>query len=130
MCRTSGGVSTVSTALGSFRLAGMNGGAEEAGAVVLTVRPEDVVLHETRTAGSIPVKVEDVLPAGGETLVRVAYGQENLGVRVIGDPDYAPGRMLYASFREERINLYDRETGRRLETGVTTITPILEEIHR
>ncbi|MET3548488.1 multiple sugar transport system ATP-binding protein [Paenibacillus favisporus] len=130
VCRMSGGGCTVSTALGSFRLAGMDGGADGAGAVVLTVRPEDVVLHENRTAGSIPVKVEDVLPAGGETLVRVAYGQEKLGARVIGDPDYAPGRMLYASFREERINLYDRETGRRLETGVTTITPILEEIHR
>lgn len=129
MCRRNGGESMLATPLGSFRLsAPLDGGADRA--VVLTLRPEDVVLHEARVPGSIPVKVEEVLPAGGETLVRAAFGQEKLSARVMGDPDYAPGRVLYATFRKDRINLYDRETGIRQELGVSTITPILEEIHR
>ncbi|MDR9855759.1 ABC transporter ATP-binding protein [Paenibacillus sp. VCA1] len=128
MCRVNGNESILGTPLGSFRLAGPDGGADRA--VVLTLRPEDIALHEARVPGSIPVKVEDVLPAGGETLVRAAFGQEKLSARVMGDPDYALGRVLYATFREDRINLYDRETGSRLNTKLTTITPILEEMHR
>ncbi|GIO33425.1 MULTISPECIES: ABC transporter ATP-binding protein [Paenibacillus] len=128
MCRVNGNESILGTPLGSFRLAGPDGGADRA--VVLTLRPEDIALHETRVPGSIPVKVEDVLPAGGETLVRASFGQEKLSARVMGDPDYVLGRVLYATFREDRINLYDRETGSRLDTKLTTITPVLEEMHR
>ncbi|MEC0238313.1 ABC transporter ATP-binding protein [Paenibacillus dokdonensis] len=128
ICRSSGNECYICTPLGDFRVAGEDGYPDRG--VVMTLKPEDIVLHEKRMDGLIPVKVKDVLPSGAESLIRIDYGDVQLTARILGDPEFEPGRLLFAEFREDRINMYDKQTGRRLEPVIFHIKPAMEELHR
>ncbi|MNI85592.1 sn-glycerol-3-phosphate import ATP-binding protein UgpC [compost metagenome] len=96
------------------------------GEVVLTIRPEEIRLSEQNSQDSVPAVVEAVFPAGAETLVQLRAGEAVLMARVMGESDAEPGDMCYAALRRERLNLYDKRTGSRLE-NLVPLTHILED---
>ncbi|MEC0370673.1 ABC transporter ATP-binding protein [Paenibacillus chibensis] len=128
ICRSSGNECYIRTPLGDFRVAEGDGDPDRG--VVMTLKPEDIVLHEKRKEGLIPVKVKDVHPSGAESLIRIDYGDVQLTARILGDPEFEPGQLLYAEIREDRINMYDKQTGCRLEPVTFHIKPAMEELHR
>lgn len=83
--------------------------------LVATIKPEDIRLHAEPAPGAVAAKVEAVYPSGSETLLQLDAQGERLMARVIGDADYEEGSALYATLRQERINLYDKQSGRLLE---------------
>ncbi|MCM3630226.1 ABC transporter ATP-binding protein [Paenibacillus glycanilyticus] len=83
--------------------------------VVLTVRPEDIRLHESKRPGSVAVSVTAVFPSGAETYVQLDAGGHQLMARVIGESEYEPGTTLFAVLREDQMNAYDKNTGIRME---------------
>ncbi|MNM14048.1 sn-glycerol-3-phosphate import ATP-binding protein UgpC [compost metagenome] len=112
------------TQIGLFPLEG--GGLLHEGEVVLTIKPEEIRLSEQNSQDSIPAVVEAVFPAGAETLVQLRAGEAVLMARVMGESDAEPGDMCYAALRRERLNLYDKRTGSRLE-NLVPLTHILED---
>ncbi len=62
--------------------------------VTMGFRPENVLLHETETAGAFPGQLYVIQPLGAETLVIVRSGHQTISVRLFTDepPDLA-GRV-------------------------------------
>lgn len=83
--------------------------------LIATIKPEDVRLHDEPTPDGVAATVEAVYPSGSETLLQLNAQGERLMARVIGDADYEEGSAVYASLRLERVNLYDKQSGRLLE---------------
>ena len=78
--------------------------------VTVAVRPEDIIIG----AGAISGSVRLVEPTGHESIVLVNVGDVGFTVRVAGDTVVTAGETIPLDLRRERIHVFDRETGRRL----------------
>ena len=83
---------------------------EETNALVLGVRPEDVILCDENTENALQVEVFVIENMGAHHLVDVRYGEEVIRVRT--SPTVRPkiGEMLLIRFDMERIRLFDKQT--------------------
>lgn len=82
--------------------------------VVLTVRPEDLLISRTPQKGSVSGTVRAVLPAGPETTIHIQCGETILLAKEMGVGTYLPDSTVYIKANLEGINLYDRTSGLRL----------------
>lgn len=114
------------TPIADFALAGEGLDADREW--VITIKPEDLRLHENKEPNCIPVSVEAVFPSGAETLVQVKAGDSHLMTRVMGDTDYEVGSSLFVTPRTERMNVYDKHTGLLADVSFQTIQS-LEDLH-
>ncbi|OCT16154.1 ABC transporter [Paenibacillus pectinilyticus] len=114
------------TSLGFLEVDGEVG--ETGREIILTLKPEDIRLSEMMGPDSLAVHIEAVFPSGSETLVQTRAGELSLMIRVMGDMEVEVGSQLYAKPRMDRINLYDKMTGRLLEVPIQFIQP-REELH-
>ena len=78
------------------------------------VRPWGVGVSQNQTAGSVPGKITVVEDLGDETRVGVRYGDVLIMSSIPVTRRYRPGSVVYLSFNEEDLNLFDPTTGARL----------------
>ena len=85
-------------------------GAPDDRRITVAVRPEDVQIG----SGPLRGKVRIVEPTGHETIVLMNAGGVEFSVRVAGDAPFTPGDVVPFDLRRDRIHVFDRDTGRRL----------------
>jgi multiple sugar transport system ATP-binding protein len=78
--------------------------------VTFAVRPEDILIGRGQASATVRI----VEPTGHESIVLVKAGGVDFTVRLPGDARLSPGETIPLEFRQERIHVFDRETGRRL----------------
>ena len=78
--------------------------------VIFAVRPEDILIGNGQARATVRI----VEPTGHESIVLVRAGGVDFTVRLPGDARLSPGETIPLEFRRERIHVFDRETGRRL----------------
>ncbi|WP_079912500.1 ABC transporter ATP-binding protein [Paenibacillus sp. 32352] len=83
------------------------------GKAVLAVYPEDIRISPDKTDGAFPLSIYSVMPAGSETLIQLTTRGDNLLLaKVIGELDYPVGKTVWVTIPQEKVNVYDKETGR------------------
>jgi multiple sugar transport system ATP-binding protein len=88
-------------------------------AVSVGVRPEDVLLG----AGPFAATVRVFEPTGHECIVTLDAGGVPLTARLPGDARLAVGSSVPFALRDERIHVFDRETGARLNADLPHAAP-------
>ena len=79
--------------------------------VHIAVRPEDVLIG----TGDVCATIRIVEPTGHETIVLAKVGGDvTLTIRISGDASVKPGDVVPVDFRRDRIHVFDRQTGLRL----------------
>jgi multiple sugar transport system ATP-binding protein len=81
------------------------------GDVVVGLRPEDIIVHTTPTDNAAEFIAYSVLPAGADTTIVAQKGDIELTVKEMGVSQIQMDQKIWLSFKEETINLYDKETG-------------------
>jgi len=80
---------------------------------VLALYPEDIQIYDDRMTGTIKCTVYSVLPAGSETLMQLTLEDETvLLAKYMGEKDYAIGSPLWIKVAPEKINVYDKKSGK------------------
>jgi multiple sugar transport system ATP-binding protein len=114
-CKYSGGQLQVASPLGTFSLPGSEPTGPD---VTVALYPEDVQVSADRSGPGIPCVVYSVLPAGSETLIQLTLdGNLTLLAKVIGELDLEIGSFVRITFPIEKLNAYDKATGKLLTTG-------------
>ena len=85
--------------------------------VVLGIRPEHFV-HVENGEGSMQIKVDHVETLGADTLVHGHAGKDDtfLTVRLFDIHHFKKGTDLQLVVPSEKLNLFDKETGKRIES--------------
>ena len=101
---------------GVFRIEGFSlpvPGRDE-GPVVLGIRPEHIVPHNTAREGAVPCRLDVLELVEPDVLLFVACGGQPLVVRTKADStELARGVELYLELPAERLHFFDTETGLR-----------------
>jgi multiple sugar transport system ATP-binding protein len=84
-------------------------------AVLLGVRPEDVVEAERGVATAAEATVEIAEPMGAETYLHLTTGAHLFTARVRPTTNYRAGQTARVTFRPEAIQLFDAESERRID---------------
>ena len=88
-------------------------------AVVLGVRPEQIVLHEDNS-GHAEGHIYSVQPSGSETLVQVKVNNEILLVKEIGLKRYHDDQKVSLTVHTHLMTVYNKETGRLIKYAIET----------
>jgi multiple sugar transport system ATP-binding protein len=82
--------------------------------VLVGIRPEDLFVTRTPGQGSLEVKVSVAEPAGSITWMEVLF--KDLRITAMSKPDEGlrPGEQCYLIFPQDRISLFDADSGYRL----------------
>ncbi len=83
--------------------------------VVLGIRPENISIVEN----GIDASVVSYQPAGSETLVRVAVGNDKLMVKVIGTKSFTVGEKVKIKIAEDSVNVFDKESENLIKDSIT-----------
>jgi multiple sugar transport system ATP-binding protein len=78
--------------------------------VAAAVRPEDLLIG----TGEASARVRIVEPTGHETIVLLRVGEIDFIVRAPGDAHLSVGEIVPFAIREDRVHVFDRDTGLRL----------------
>jgi len=78
------------------------------------VRPEDVDVASSASAGGDEARVVVVEPMGSETLVTLDYRAQRLVARVPADRSFEPGQAAWVHWAPERAVNFDGATGARI----------------
>ena len=81
-------------------------------AAELGIRPEHIGIDPGH--GAHTATVEIVEPMGAETVVWCALAGNTISIRLDGDTTIEAGDALKIAFRNDRLNLFDTHTGKRL----------------
>ncbi len=79
--------------------------------VTLAIRPEDILVSREKAEGAFPCTVVSILPAGSETLLELEMGDSLLMAKEIGQHRYEMGDVLFATLKQERMNVYENGEG-------------------
>jgi multiple sugar transport system ATP-binding protein len=85
--------------------------ASKGEAVVIGLRPEDIVIHKTKAKEqSVPAEIYVIEPLGNETIVDVALG-ENV-IKVLAEPDFEgqSGQRIWITMNFAKLHLFYDET--------------------
>ena len=86
--------------------------------VVLGVRPEKITLSVDPEKGMIPAAVYSVQPAGSETTIHLKVGQTDVLAKEMGIRSYQVDRQVGLSIDPDKINVFDKTTGRLIKLAV------------
>lgn len=86
--------------------------------VVLGVRPEKITLSVDPGEGMIPAAVYSVQPAGSETTIHLKVGQTDVLAKEMGIRSYQVDRQVGLSIDPDKINVFDKTTGRLIKLAV------------
>ncbi|MER2509018.1 sn-glycerol-3-phosphate ABC transporter ATP-binding protein UgpC [Amaricoccus sp.] len=95
-------------------LAGYDGGLPAPGReVILGIRPEHVIIHADRSAGT-PAVIDIDEPMGSDSLLWLSLAGQPLSARATADHGFARGQPVSVTFDITKASLFDRETEQRL----------------
>jgi len=97
-----------------FRLRPVTDGNPERGNVILGIRPEDLTVSSTKIDKGIEVIVSIVESAGPFNWVDLKWKDNTIKGMAGLDEKLQPGNTCYMDFPEEKVLLFDRETGKRV----------------
>jgi len=80
------------------------------GDVVVGLRPEDIIIHKEPTDGAVEFAAYSVLPSGADTTIIARKGDTELTIKEIGVSKIQMDQPIWLSFKEDAINLYDKDT--------------------
>ena len=83
---------------------------EKTGEVVVGLRPEDIVIYTEPTDGAVEFNAYSVLPSGADTTIIARKGDTELTIKEMGVSKIQMDQPIWLSFKEDAINLYDKET--------------------
>lgn len=86
--------------------------------VVIGVRPEKITLSVDPGEGMIPAAVYSVQPAGSETTIHLKVGQTDVLAKEMGIRSYQVDRQVGLSIDPDKINVFDKTTGRLIKLAV------------
>ncbi|MDN5726287.1 MAG: TOBE domain-containing protein [Propionibacteriales bacterium] len=92
-------------------------------AVVLGVRPEDVLIGDRADRTGRQAVVEVCEPMGADVLVTLGLGASRIRSRVPAPFHLRPGETVAVSISSERIHLFDAETGQSFHSPAIPVTP-------
>jgi multiple sugar transport system ATP-binding protein len=82
----------------------------QTGDVVVGLRPEDIIIHKEPTDGAVEFTAYSVLPSGADTTIIARKGDTELTIKEMGVSNIQMDQPIWLSFKEDAINLYDKET--------------------
>lgn len=85
--------------------------------VTVGIRPEDLEVRMSQEPGALAGAVETVLFQGDEAVCQVRVGEEPVRAMLPEGRRAAPGQTVWLVPRPERVYVFDRETGARLDTA-------------
>ena len=80
------------------------------GDVVVGLRPEDIIVHTSPTDNAVEFTAYSVLPSGADTTIIAHMGETELIIKEMGVSKIQMDQKIWLSFKEDAINLYDKET--------------------
>jgi len=80
------------------------------GDVVIGLRPEDIIIHTTPTDNTVEFVAYSVLPSGADTTIIAHMGETELIIKEMGVSKIQMDQKIWISFKEDAINVYDKET--------------------
>ncbi len=80
------------------------------GDVVVGLRPEDIIVQKEPTDGAVEFAAYSVLPSGADTTIIARKGDTELTIKEMGVSKIQMDQPIWLSFKEDAINLYDKET--------------------
>lgn len=86
--------------------------AEACESVVMAIRPEHVGISDVPLESGLEAKVYSCMPAGSETIVQVERDGEILMAKIMGQEEMLVDQPVWITIPQEKINLYNKETGR------------------
>ncbi|WP_411966179.1 ABC transporter ATP-binding protein [Haloferax sp. YSMS24] len=78
---------------------------------VLGIRPEDIAIVDAEMENSVPIDVEVVEPLGKEQLVYFELASSSYTANISGDQRVTENERVHIIFPEDRIHIFDSETG-------------------
>lgn len=88
--------------------------------LTLGVRPEHIAIVDSDVENAIRTEVMVVEPMGELSYVYFTVDSETYTVSVNGEMDVSAGDAIYVRFPEEKIHLFDDETGEAVKNSETT----------
>lgn len=79
--------------------------------LVMGIRPEHLIMHDTAAPGRFPVRVAVVEPTGADTMVMARSGSMQITVLIRQRRSVRADDIVYLSFEEQEMHLFDPETG-------------------
>ncbi len=80
--------------------------------VTLAIRPEDILVSQKEMEGFFSCPVTSLLPAGSETLLELALGDNQLMAKEIGQRRYEVGQTVWIGLKQNRMNVYESAQGK------------------
>ncbi len=80
------------------------------GEVVVGLRPEDIIIHTSPVDGAVECSAYSVLPSGADTTIIARDGSLELIIKEMGVSKIQMDQKIWLTFKEEAINLYDKQT--------------------
>ena len=82
----------------------------QTGEVVVGLRPEDIMISTEPVDGAVEFSAYSVLPSGADTTIIARKGDTELTIKEMGVSKIQMDQPIWLSFKEDAINLYDKET--------------------
>jgi len=79
--------------------------------IILSVRPEDIIVLTEPDADAVEFTAYSVLPAGAETTIIAHRKETEITVKVIGISKIEIDQKIWLKFDPDCLNLYDKENG-------------------
>ncbi|HXI11374.1 MAG TPA: sn-glycerol-3-phosphate ABC transporter ATP-binding protein UgpC [Thermoanaerobaculia bacterium] len=83
--------------------------------MVLGVRPEDIAVSSSDGEAGIEMALELLEPVGNEIFIYARAGANQVVARVPPQQLPLPGETIRLAFQSDRLHLFDRESGQRIE---------------
>ena len=83
---------------------------EKTGEVVVGLRPEDIMISTEPVDGAVEFSAYSVLPSGADTTIIARKGDTELTIKEMGVSKIQMDQPVWLLFKEDAINLYDKET--------------------
>ncbi len=83
---------------------------DQTGEVVVGLRPEDIIIYTEPTDGAVEFNAYSVLPSGADTTIIARKGDTELTIKEMGVSKIQMDQPIWLSFKEDAINLYDKQT--------------------
>ena len=83
---------------------------DQTGEVVVGLRPEDIMISTEPVDGAVEFSAYSVLPSGADTTIIARKGDTELTIKEMGVSKIQMDQPIWLSFKEDAINLYDKET--------------------
>lgn len=83
---------------------------DQTGEVVVGLRPEDIMISTEPVDGAVEFSAYSVLPSGADTTIIARKGDTELTIKEMGVSKIQMDQPVWLSFKEDAINLYDKET--------------------